>query len=111
MAIQTKFGRQPAMDELMARKISVKAASIEMEVPYRHLRFALYGYVTPKNEVRDGLEALLGLPREQLFTEESLAAKPHYGVRARQQLAAARREARRIKAQRLADAEAAAVED
>lgn len=92
----TKFGRQPFLDVLLERGISLRQASMDMGVPWLHLRHAAFGYVTPKYEVRDEITDYLDLPLYSLFTSEALHAKPLYGPKGEAQMRAAR-EARLVR--------------
>lgn len=79
----TKYGRQPFWDLLVDSGKTYRELAAELGVPDRHLRHALYGYVRPKYELRDALMIMFGVGLDELFTEEALAGKPHYGPRAR----------------------------
>lgn len=86
----TKFGRQPFMDVLAQRDLPYREVAKKVKVPYLHFRHAGYGYVSPKEELRQGLAEYLKRPVSELFTGEALAAVPHYGHRARKLMIEAR---------------------
>ncbi|WP_291525946.1 hypothetical protein [Branchiibius sp. NY16-3462-2] len=64
---------QPARDILYAQRWNASSASAEINVPYLHLRAVLLGKTRPRPEVLERLPKLLGVPVEELFTEEMLA--------------------------------------
>lgn len=86
-----KYGRQPFMDKLHDRGLTLREAAEVMGVPRLHLKHAGYGYVTAKYELREELELLLAETREELFTPESLAQVPLYGARGRRLMEEARK--------------------
>jgi transcriptional regulator with XRE-family HTH domain len=66
----TRFGRQPARDLLSSSGWTMRDAAREMNVDYQHFARSLFGRVLPDSRVRTELPKLLGLPLEELFTEE-----------------------------------------
>lgn len=89
----TKYGRQPFLDMIRNDGLTYRKAAAELGVPYLHFRHVGYGYVTPKNELRDALVAKFDVPLEELFTAESLASVPHYGEKGRRLMEEAQKQA------------------
>lgn len=93
----TKFGRQPFMDMILESKKTYGEVADEMGISYRHLRNAGYGYMRPKFELRNALVERFKVDLDQLFTEDALKGKPHYGEKGRALI----RETREQKRERL----------
>lgn len=88
--VRTKYGRQPFLDVIGKAGKSYRQVASQLGVPYLHLRNAGYGYVRPKDELREGLAEMFGIEVDRLFTGEILASAPHYGAKARRLMAEAR---------------------
>lgn len=58
---------QPVREHLRRERWSIRAAAVKIEVPPGHLAYAVRGWATPSQEVRDRLPALLGVPLSDLF--------------------------------------------
>ncbi len=69
--------KQPAYYLIKEQGRSVGVISRVIDVPYLHLRQAVYGMVRPSQEVRDRLPGLLGVPLDQLFEATHLRRLPH----------------------------------
>lgn len=85
----TKYGRQPFLDLVKEEGLTYRKAAAELKVPYLHFRHVGYGYVTPKDELREALVERFNRPLEELLTEESVASVPHYGEKGRRLMAEA----------------------
>lgn len=69
----SRFGRQPAADELRRQGIKRGVAAAKIGVKHSVLNNTLAGHQAPSREIREGLVRLLGLPIEELFDPEPLA--------------------------------------
>lgn len=69
----SRFGRQPVADLLKARGITRVQMARRVGMPVSIFNNTMAGHQTPSQELRDGLVRELGVPLEELFTEEPLA--------------------------------------
>lgn len=69
------FGVQPVRDILADRGITVREATKALGLKGTHFQNTMLGYTAPCNAVREALPKYLGLPLEQLYTPEALAAR------------------------------------
>ena len=81
-----RYGPQPAW-KILAKQRSTAMAAMKLGVTYGCLRGALMGYSAPSREIRIGLSEMLGLPVEELFTPQALAAVPRQRKTAESKLA------------------------
>lgn len=74
-------GAQPAYYVVKDQRRSIGVVAQAIDVPYVHLRNALYGHVVPSQAVRDRLPKLLGVRLEELFEPGTLARtyRPQHG--------------------------------
>lgn len=64
---------QPARQILRDQYLTITDAADRIGVPQGHLRAVLAGTVAPQRTVRERLPELLGVPLEDLFTQDLLA--------------------------------------
>ncbi|WP_335986417.1 hypothetical protein [Glycomyces sp. MUSA5-2] len=70
---ETRFGRQPAHAILKYKGYgAIEKCAVDIEVNRMSLRDALLGRHRPGMGIRERLPEYLGVPLEELFTEESL---------------------------------------
>ncbi len=81
MSYNLRVGAQPGYYLIKEQRRSIGVVAQAIDVPYLHLRNALYGHVTPSPAVRDRLPKLLGVRLNQLFTADKLAREyqPKHG--------------------------------
>lgn len=68
----SRHGVQPARAFLQARRFTTRQAADAIRVDLTHLASAIGGHVRPCQAVRDRLPNLLGVPLQDLFSEEAL---------------------------------------
>lgn len=70
-----RLGYQPAREVMEKLAISVREAARDLDIPGRHLDYALRGKAHPMDIVRQRLPIYLRTPLHKLFTPESLARR------------------------------------
>lgn len=68
----------PAKAELAVRRVSIRAVAERIPVSAHYLGRVLNGYARPTARIVEGLERVLGRPRDELFHPESLAPTDRY---------------------------------
>lgn len=66
-------GAQPGYYLIKEQRRSIGVVAQAIDVPYLHLRNALYGHVVPSPGVRERLPKLLGVRLDELFDAATLA--------------------------------------
>ncbi len=81
MSYNLRTGAQPGYYLIKEQRRSIGVVAQAIDVPYLHLRNALYGHVAPSPAVRDRLPKLLGVRLDALFDADTLAREyqPKYG--------------------------------
>ena len=74
---------QPAYYVVKEQRRSIGVIAQAIDVPYLHLRNALYGASVPSPEVRNRLPKLLGVDITKLFDADTLARqyRPQHGAK------------------------------
>jgi transcriptional regulator with XRE-family HTH domain len=70
--IKTRFGSQPGHKTLLSQGRTVSASARVLGIAEAHLHGALSGRIRPSHEVREKLPEFLGVPLNELFTEDAL---------------------------------------
>jgi transcriptional regulator with XRE-family HTH domain len=70
--LPTKYGTQPAHQIVFAQGRTIAAVARILRISEVHLKLALSGRIRPNYEVRERLPEFLGVPLEELFTEDAL---------------------------------------
>ena len=81
MSYKLRDGAQPGYYTLREQRRSIGVVAQAIDVPYLHLRNALYGAVVPSPAIRERLPKLLGVRLEELFDATMLAREyqPKHG--------------------------------
>jgi transcriptional regulator with XRE-family HTH domain len=70
--LPTRFGTQPGHQILVSQGRTISGVARVLRLHPAHLAQALQGRIRPNYEVRERLPDLLGVPLEELFTEDAL---------------------------------------
>ena len=73
MPYKIRDGAQPGYYRIKEQRRSIAVVAQAIDVPYLHLRNALYGVAAPSLAVRERLPKLLGLRLDEVFDAQTLA--------------------------------------